>query len=719
MKLTYGLLFLAVASAPAAPLKEAEFTRVVNDVKILSEATTPAAAKVGDKITGRTAVSTGVQSRAELRYPDRTLTRLGANSIFRMDQGSRTVDVEKGVILLQVPKQLGGAQVRTAAVTAAITGTTVLVEHTPDGYIKIIVIEGEVDVFLNSNRRQFRTLAAGDLWITRSNDTSGLPMPVKVDLKRLRKTSKLLSEAEFGTLGNAPQIDDALNEQARLKQDGELMATAFRIEGRGRQVTLMQGERQHVLGVRTPPVRPPTAPPTPTVTERPPRAPSPEVVEPNKPVNVAESTVFDNRAVIRTVPSATAYNSSTGTFGPLPGSAYVPADDRPFNIYMYDDPLVFTDIDPFLEAQPAWFIFKGDEIYLSGDVSIDTTGGPRSLLLGATRDFRFTDETPFPDAGLAPGNTWSLDSALDALAFTSLGGAVIFDDFILTGGSQKILFRADGTESDVRLTGGPTSKIQLTEGSFEAQAGRDVLVTGTSVEASTVALRAGRDVAVAGNTVQGKTIALNAGRDAQIGSATSGGATLRASEAITIQAQQSLKITNSSQLRKLTEADPLAVSVAAANGSLDLDGGSLIDADSVNLASTRGDLRLTGSTIAAREIKARVFDTGGTLHLSNAILGRGTNPSDLIRLYGEGAGGVRFTGDTTLRGTGVDIAGTTVTIDSGSRVRLANPTGTSVFADTHNYNNRVNGNFTGLADGQAGARPVEVNKQPYANRPGF
>ena len=386
MKKLFAIIGIAAAGAHAAALKEAEFTRVINDVKILPVEAGPTSAKVGDRITGQTGVSTGVQSRAELRFPDKTLTRLGANSIFRMDQATRTVEVEKGVILLQVPKQMGGAQVRTAAVTAAVTGTTVLFESTPDGYIKIIVIEGEVDVFLNERRSVFRTLAAGDLWLTRANDTSGLPLPVKVDLKRLKQTSKLLNDAEFSQLGNEKHVQGALDDQASQKQKGELLSTSFQIEGRGRAVTLTQGERQHVLGIDVPEIRSRPAPePEPVVSRTPARTP---VVVPNAPVNVPESTVFDDQSRISTqLPGATAFNSADETFQELPGSHYLPTQDGPFNVYMYNDPLIFTGIDAALAGQDTWFVFKGDELYLSGGVVFDTTDGPRSLILGSKSDF--------------------------------------------------------------------------------------------------------------------------------------------------------------------------------------------------------------------------------------------------------------------------------------------------------------------------------------------
>ena len=126
-------------------------------------------------------------------------------------------------------------------------------------------------------------------------------MPVKVDLKRLQKTSKLLNEAEFSPLGNERQVQEALQEQARLKTEGELLATSFRIEGRGRQVTLTQGERQHVLGASAPEPRrsPPPAPPP--VGRKPARPAEPVVIAPHKAINVPDSTVFDDRSTIRTV----------------------------------------------------------------------------------------------------------------------------------------------------------------------------------------------------------------------------------------------------------------------------------------------------------------------------------------------------------------------------------------------------------------------------------
>jgi hypothetical protein len=204
-------------------------------------------------------------------------------------------------------------------------------------------------------------------------------------------------------------------------------------------------------------------------------------------------------------------------------------------------------------------------------------------------------------------------------------------------------------------------------------------------------------------------------RDVLLSGDYGGSADIKAKNSIRIQAQQSVKITNSSQLRRLSETDNLQVFLDAVNGNVEVLNYSYIEADTVNMVSQRGDVKIFDSSIAAREIKARVFDTGGTLLISNAMLGNGANPSDLIRLYGEGAGGVRFMGDSTLKGNAVDIAGTTVTIDAGSKVRVSNAPGTRVFSNSHNYNNGSHGNFTGLD----GSTPATVGQHPYGNRPSY
>ena len=132
----------ACGSAMAAPLKSASVTKVVNDVRISKNSAAAQSATMGQRMTGKSTLLTGRGSRAELTFPDRTVTRIGANSVFRFSSASREMEIERGSFLLNVPKNAGGAKIRTATVTAAITGTTTMMEYSPGQWLKFIVLEG-------------------------------------------------------------------------------------------------------------------------------------------------------------------------------------------------------------------------------------------------------------------------------------------------------------------------------------------------------------------------------------------------------------------------------------------------------------------------------------------------------------------------------------------------------------------------------------------------
>src|SRR5256886_14929932 len=112
---------LSVA-ANAAELRAAHVTQIINDVKLLPGQAAARPAVVNDNVAVGTAVRTGVDSRTELTFSDLTITRLGANTVFSFNGQARQIDLGSGAVLVQVPRNGAEATVRTAAVTAAITG---------------------------------------------------------------------------------------------------------------------------------------------------------------------------------------------------------------------------------------------------------------------------------------------------------------------------------------------------------------------------------------------------------------------------------------------------------------------------------------------------------------------------------------------------------------------------------------------------------------------
>src|SRR2546430_323002 len=132
------------AVANAAELRAARVTQIINDVKLLPRQAAARAAVVNDNVGAGTAVRTGVDSRTELTFSDLTITRLGANTGFSFNEGARQVDLGSGAILVQVPRNEAEVKIRTAAVTAAITGGTALFESHRGLPTKLLMLEGKI-----------------------------------------------------------------------------------------------------------------------------------------------------------------------------------------------------------------------------------------------------------------------------------------------------------------------------------------------------------------------------------------------------------------------------------------------------------------------------------------------------------------------------------------------------------------------------------------------
>jgi mannose-6-phosphate isomerase-like protein (cupin superfamily) len=269
--LTFAAIASLVASLSASVLKEARISQVIKDVKVLPGQAAPRPASVNDNIREGTAVRTGADSRAELTFTDLTIARLGANTIFSFNEGTRTIDLNSGAILLRVPKGSGGAKVKTAAVTAAITGTTVMVEYHHDAYAKYIVLEGTMRIFLQGRLGESVLMSSGQMMIVNPKATT-LPDPVDVDLDRLLKTSLLVKD--LPPLGSETLLADAKRVQFEKKASGELIDTNLVIFGRGTLVTLVDPTSLDVIDQKTAaslaPTVPPPPPPTPTSTPPPP-----------------------------------------------------------------------------------------------------------------------------------------------------------------------------------------------------------------------------------------------------------------------------------------------------------------------------------------------------------------------------------------------------------------------------------------------------------------
>jgi hypothetical protein len=207
-----AVFFIGYAIGANPPKNEARVTQIIRDVQLLPAGATPRPAVQDDQVNEDTGVRTGDESRSELTFEDLTITRLGANTIFSFDKAGRRGELESGSILLRVPKNSGGAEFRTRAVTVGITGTTVILESTRLGNANLIVLEGDARMRLVKYPKEFKNVRAGQM-LNVQGDAMKLPAPEEVDLDQIRKTHPLLTD--FPPLPSDDLIRTAIKKQRR------------------------------------------------------------------------------------------------------------------------------------------------------------------------------------------------------------------------------------------------------------------------------------------------------------------------------------------------------------------------------------------------------------------------------------------------------------------------------------------------------------------------
>ena len=231
----------------AGPLTSAEVTKIINRVSVIDPAKGGHPATIRDIIKDDLGLQTGAKSRSELLFQDNTLTRLGAETFFSFKTGTRDMTLEKGSMLLQVPKGLGGAKIHTAAVTAAITGTTIMMEYIPKQYIKVLVLEGSLRLSRNGAPGDSVVLRPGKMVIMRP-DANKIPDPVDVNLEHIVKTSPLVNFPGGDTLPSMLLIQAAINDQAKELAKGILVPTNLVIGHGTRVILASNGQLATTLG---------------------------------------------------------------------------------------------------------------------------------------------------------------------------------------------------------------------------------------------------------------------------------------------------------------------------------------------------------------------------------------------------------------------------------------------------------------------------------------
>lgn len=212
------------AVTAAAPFDSATVTRVENRATVAEikdgQATGSHPAAVSDAIRANNILQTASNARAELEFKDKSLVRIGPNSVFSFEAHSRTLSLEKGDMLFYLPPGKSGVKLKTAALTAAINGTVVLLspagilclegsftlKYMEDGVEKSVTIEAGTD----HNAAKFE---GGKLVVYKSDGTDSLFAGSR---RKLLAWASLPADAERKIAQASPWVKQALADNAAV-----------------------------------------------------------------------------------------------------------------------------------------------------------------------------------------------------------------------------------------------------------------------------------------------------------------------------------------------------------------------------------------------------------------------------------------------------------------------------------------------------------------------
>ncbi len=207
-----AILVLSTHSASAS------FVSFLKNNVYTVENTNKVFAVLNDKVESDTQIGTGEQSMCELSLDDKSITRIGANSIFSFVEKERLVKCDKGTFLVSKDPETETMTVATGSVTAAVNGSTVVFDVRDDA-THIAVAETTTGVVVTDKNGKSITLQSGEgISATPNGITSSSPK--SVDVKDLTSSSPLFTEKGLAPLANDALIKGVASAQETAKAQG-------------------------------------------------------------------------------------------------------------------------------------------------------------------------------------------------------------------------------------------------------------------------------------------------------------------------------------------------------------------------------------------------------------------------------------------------------------------------------------------------------------------
>jgi len=221
----------------ATEFKDAEITTLKNIVE--HDAGQGAApAKVSEKISENSKVTTAAASMAELTFGDSSITRIGANSVFSFQSKERLVKLDKGTALIHATPGNGGATVDCGGVTAAVSGSTFMASRSATGGAVFVLLESSGSLKVTTPGGQTAVIMPGQAASTGAGPKSAIQV-FDVDVKKVMETTPLVGG--FKELPSQAEINVVTEKQQAMIREGKIEVLGVEVVATGEDGDLLVG----------------------------------------------------------------------------------------------------------------------------------------------------------------------------------------------------------------------------------------------------------------------------------------------------------------------------------------------------------------------------------------------------------------------------------------------------------------------------------------------
>ncbi|MEM9806372.1 MAG: FecR family protein, partial [Cyanobacteria bacterium P01_D01_bin.56] len=187
------LLALPRHASAQSTLTWARVELVRNQVQLFTDGRSRNA-QVSDVLGINDALSTARRARAELRFNDGSLARIGESAIFRFTPNTRNFRLSNGTVLLLIPPGQGRTTIQTPNAVTGVRGSALFVRFVPETNTTIIgaltTNAGGPMMAYNEDGSVQQPLLGGEIAVVRGDGTIE---HLEFDLKEFYLTSELVS----------------------------------------------------------------------------------------------------------------------------------------------------------------------------------------------------------------------------------------------------------------------------------------------------------------------------------------------------------------------------------------------------------------------------------------------------------------------------------------------------------------------------------------------